>query len=139
MGLLGIAAVLGHLASEIPREIELLYDFGPSRAEVREAVFEYLLDGELIKGASFRYAPGRAPAVQSHRVSLSPGRYRLNARLTLGEGEPARVQHLRRAFVVPAEGAIRVDLFDMDYALRGNDALGDEAVIGIPRGALATH
>ncbi len=108
--LLTVGAVLliaSRLSGAVPREVSLRYDLGPEHGTVTEARIGYHRDGEEIQTVRFAYARG-APSVLAHRVSLSPGRYEVVADV-LGSGTSRSVV---RSLVVPAEGVVRMRLFD---------------------------
>lgn len=110
--LVGMLAVGGTVFEASPREVEIRYDLGPEHRRVVEARIVYLFEGEEVKGARFTWAEGAPPSLR-HTVDLSPGRYEVRVDLL----EPgARQRSLERALRVPAEGLVRIDLFDEAHA-----------------------
>ena len=104
---IGAAAVGGQLVSALPRDLQIRYSLGPSHGDVVEARIAYWLDGQELKGARFQWGEG-APATVRHTVELAPGRYEIRADLV----ETSRVRSVRRALRVPAEGEVRIDLYE---------------------------
>jgi hypothetical protein len=109
----GIALVASQLVGSVPREVHLRYDLGPDHAALEEVRVGYLEAGEELTTARFDYARG-APAAIDHRVTLSPGRYEVVVDL---RGDGALTGHGVRTFEVPADGIVRVRLFEAGAAL----------------------
>lgn len=101
VALLGVASIGTKLSGAVPRDVAIEYRLGGQR-DVEELRVAYVLDGEEVAGARFEGPPARL----SHELSLSPGRYRIEA--LVREGGAQRV--VRRALRVPAEGVVLIDL-----------------------------
>jgi len=111
--LVGLVVVGGTVFDASPRETEIRYDLGPGHGEVREARIVYVTEGEEVKGVRFQWDDGAPPSLR-HTVELSPGRYDIRADV-VGRGGP---RSIRRALRVPADGVVRIDLFDQAVAQR---------------------
>jgi len=98
-----IAVIAGTLVQSWPREVELRFALGADHQQLREARIAYTLEGEEVKGVSFREPNGFGPAIR-HRLELVPGRYDVEATLS-GEGI---ARHVVRALEVPADGLVRM-------------------------------
>lgn len=109
--LIGAIVVGGEVCQGIAHETEVHFRLGPFHGQVEEAVISYRLDGQEVKGARFQWADG-APQTLVHVVELQPGRYEVRAWLTHTEGE----RSFERALVVPSEGVVRIDLFEVGFA-----------------------
>lgn len=55
-----------------------------------------------------------------HRVDLPPGRYDVRATLTTAQGNLRFIRH----FEAPAEGVVRIELFDLALASLGHGLRG---------------
>jgi hypothetical protein len=110
--ILALGAIGGEVLSAWPHETEVRYDFGPEHRSVRVARIAYVLDGDEAKGARFEWSDG-APEVFRHVVELEPGRYDVVADIDGDDGQHARIE---RALSVPADGVVRLTLFDEAYA-----------------------
>jgi len=102
-----------------PRDVELRFDLGPRHERVTSIAASYRIDGEEVLGARFEHRRG-APRLQTHIVSLAPGRYEA----VIGLYEGSELRRYERAFVVPAEGVIRLRLFDDRYSFMTRPAEG---------------
>ena len=100
-----------HLVQHVPRDVEIRYDLGPAHEAVTTLHLSYQSDGGEVAGVRFEYRAG-APRVIRHTASLIPGRYDLVANLKRGRA----TERLERSLRVPADGVIRIDLFDLGYA-----------------------
>jgi hypothetical protein len=67
----------------------------------------YQEEGEEVGGVRFDHRRG-SPRLQSHVVSLAPGRYAA----VIGVYQGDRLKRHRRSFVVPTEGVLRMRLFE---------------------------
>ena len=105
--LVGVLVVGPMIGGAVPRDVHLRYAFGPDHASVREAHVAFVLDGDEIQAARFA-RPGGFPDRLDHEVSLSPGRYRIQATLR-ADGSLRRVERLLR---VPADGVVLLDLYE---------------------------
>lgn len=111
----GLLFVGSTLFDAAPRETEIRYDLGPDHGSVVSARIVYLHEGDEVKGARFTYEDG-APAAVRHFVELSPGRYEVRAELSRRDGTETR---LRRALRVPADGVVRIELYDPEAVAMG--------------------
>jgi hypothetical protein len=114
VAVIAILVIGGQLLSVLPREVQLRYALGPDHRAVRRARIIYFHEGEEMHGLERRYALGAPPRID-HTVDLPPGRYEVRAEL---EGEAGLQRQLERSFEVPAEGVVRIDLFDQAMAYR---------------------
>jgi hypothetical protein len=103
--LIGLIVIGGIIFEASPRETEIRYDLGPSHRDIETARIAYLLDGDEVLGARFRFDDG-APEALRHTVELSPGRYEVKAEL---RGR-AVSRDLSRVIRLPADGVVRVDV-----------------------------
>ena len=114
--LIGCAVIGVELGRTVPREVEVRYDLGPDHADVRAVRLTYAeIGGVVVRTARFSYAEG-APRSFRHRLELAPGTYGCTARLARAQGPE---EEIVRRFEVPAEGLIRLDLFETAMALLG--------------------
>jgi len=113
-----IAALVvgGVVYRSYPREVRLRYALGPDHANVQDLWLSYEQEGEEVRGVRFHYADG-APEHVFHAVDLAEGRYTIHAELN----GPGLHRLVTRALVAPAQGRVRVRLYDPPEAL----ALGD--------------
>jgi len=81
-------------------------DLGPAHAEVVELRLIYLLEGEELRGVSFRFTDG-APARVQHKVSLPTGEFELQC-VVRGRDGAARV--LTRKLRTTAGGRVRISI-----------------------------
>ena len=95
-----------------PREVRLRYALGPDHAEVHDLWLSYEQDGEEVRGVRFHYEDG-APAHVYHAVDLAEGRYTIKAELR----GPNLARDVTRALVAPAQGRVRVRLYDAPEAM----------------------
>jgi hypothetical protein len=110
--LAAVAAIGGRMAGAVPREVHVRYDLGPEHGALHEAQVGYRFEGDEVQTVRFIYAQG-APRSIDHHVSLSPGRYEIVADLRGEDG----ARHVTRTLEVPADGVVRVELFDHALAL----------------------
>lgn len=114
--LIGCAVIGVELGRTVPREVEVRYDLGPEHADVRAVQLAYAESGgALVRTARFSYPDG-APRSFRHRLELAAGAYGCTARIARVQGPE---EEIVRRFEVPAEGLIRIDLFDTALALLG--------------------
>ena len=95
-----------------PREVSLRYALGPDHAEVHDLRLSYQQDDEEVRGVRFHYEGG-APAHVYHSVQLTEGRYVIEAELR----GPNVARDVSRALMAPAEGRVRVRLYDAPEAV----------------------
>ena len=102
----GVVWIGSRLSHELPRDVAVRYRLPNVSPGLHEASVVYWRGPLAVAGASFHYgAP--APAFQSHRVRLRPGRYRVAVRLTWAD----RVEETSHAFRTDVGGGrIDVDL-----------------------------
>jgi hypothetical protein len=81
-------------------------ELGPEHAEVVELRLIYLLEGEELRGVSFRFSDG-APATVQHRVSLPSGELELQCVLR-GRDGASRV--LTRKLRTQVGGRVRISI-----------------------------
>lgn len=111
--LVGLVVVGSTVFDASPRETEIRYDLGPQHETVREARIVYFTEGQEVKGVRFHWDRGAPPSLR-HTVELSPGRYDIQVDLMEAEGH----RSVRRALRVPADGLVRIDLFEQAMAQR---------------------
>lgn len=111
--LVGLVVVGATVFDASPRETEIRYDLGPRHEDVVEARIVYVTEGQEVKGVRFQWDDGAPPSLR-HTVELAPGRYDIQAEV-MGARDHRRI---RRALRVPADGLVRVDLFDQAVAQR---------------------
>lgn len=92
--------------------VDIRYDLGADHESFTEVRLSYQLSGESVKEARFEYPEG-APESFRHSVELSSGRYDIEASLR----GPEASRDISRAIEVPAEGLVRIDLYDVAYAV----------------------
>ena len=115
------AVVIGSVIIDaLPREVSIRYELGPDHALVTDARIVYLIDGEEVKGVRFHYDRG-APEQVPHQVELSPGRYVVQVSLR----GPGLQRDLRRSLTVPADGVVRIALYDEAYAINSPTIRGE--------------
>jgi len=96
-----------HIWSSTPRDVEFRFDLGPRHERVTSMWVSYQEEGEEVGGVRFDHRRG-SPRLQSHVVSLAPGRYAA----VIGVYQGDRLKRHRRSFVVPTEGVLRMRLFE---------------------------
>jgi len=103
-----------------PRDVRIRYSLGPDHARVHDLWLSYRAAGELVRAAHFHYEDG-APERVFHTVELSDGRYTVAAEL---RGPDLR-RDVTRALVAPAEGRVRIRLYESPeaFASTREDAL----------------
>ncbi|NOY91388.1 MAG: hypothetical protein GXP55_09265 [Deltaproteobacteria bacterium] len=94
-----------------PREVRIRYALGPDHVRVHDLWLSYQHDGELVRAAHFHYEDG-APERVFHTLELAAGRYVIQAELR----GPDLNQDLSRALVAPAEGRVRIRLYEAPEA-----------------------
>ena len=115
----GVFVVVYQLTPHVPREVELRYDLGPGHASVQGLELVYQAEDEDL--ASARFGLGEeGPRLVEHRVDLPPGRYDVRATLTTAQGNLRFIRH----FEAPAEGVVRIELFDLALASLGHGSRG---------------
>lgn len=102
VAVVGVLVVGGRIFEAVPREVSV--EFSVPDSGVDEVQVAYFLDGDEVSGV--RFEGSRAPLM--HTVSLSPGRYQVEAVVRADAGQ--RV--VRRALRVPADGVVHIDLGD---------------------------
>jgi hypothetical protein len=112
--LIALLVVGGQVLQWVPRAVDIRYHLGPRHRDFTEARIAYMQQGHEIKGVRLRYESG-APESIRHQVDLSPGRYEIAVELRGPDAE----RTVRRALQVPADGVVRVDLFDRAMARMG--------------------
>ena len=105
IAVVGVAFVGTRLAKVWPRNVELVYEVGPT---VDELDVDYLLGGDAVASVRFQ-RPAQKPPVFHHVVRLQPGEYQIHITL-YGQGAPA-IDEVR-GLSVPATGITRFDLKD---------------------------
>lgn len=95
-----------------PREVYLRYALGPDHAEVHDLWLSYRQGGEEVRGVRFHYEDG-APEHVYHSLELAEGRYVIQAELR----GPNLARDVSRALVAPAQGRVRVRLYDPPEAV----------------------
>jgi hypothetical protein len=81
-------------------------DLGPAHAQVVELRLIYLLEGEELRGVSFRFSDGAPPQVQ-HRVSLPTGELELQC---VVRGRDGASHVLTRKLRTGAGGRVRISI-----------------------------
>lgn len=102
VAVVGVLVVGGRIFEAVPREVSV--EFSVPEHGVEAVQVAYFLSGDEVSGV--RFDSPRPPL--RHTLSLSPGRYHVEAVIRAGEGQ--RV--VRRALRVPAEGIVHIDLGD---------------------------
>lgn len=104
---LGVAVLLvgGEVLGAMRHDTDVVFDLGADHRQVVEARVSYLLDGEEMQGASFRW-PSGAPDRVHHQASLPGGRYQVDIALRTHEAWREETRTLE----VPASGRVRLDL-----------------------------
>ena len=99
--------VMGKLAhEEVPRDQDVELLLSKPQQDASSVRIAYAHDGEDVSYVELRYEGG-APARVRHRPSLRPGLYDVQIDLGYRDG---RVEHVKRDFSVPTEGAVRLRL-----------------------------
>ena len=100
----GLLLIGREIGSAYPRDVDIVFELGPSHRRHEVLDVRYLLDGEEVRGASYRGDEGLDETIDA-TVSLSPGRYTISARFD----EDAPVE---RRLDVPAEGRVHITLYE---------------------------
>lgn len=114
VALAGIFVVVYQLTPHVPREVELRYDLGPGHAAVRGLEVVYQAGDDDLASARFGFGE-EGPRLVEHRLDLPPGQYDVRATLDTPEGPLRFVRH----FEAPADGIVRIELFDLALARGG--------------------
>lgn len=109
VGLIGLVVVGLTVLDRAPRSVELTFDLGEAAPELSEVEVRYLHEGEEVAGFRRRADEGFAGRLR-HELELSPGRYVVEAVLRPRTGSETAHREVERAFRVPAEGVITIDL-----------------------------
>jgi hypothetical protein len=113
--LVAVVAVLVMVAQFlpiIPREVELRYDLGPAHAVVSGLELVYQAGDEDLSSVRFGFGD-EGPRVVEHSVRLAPGAYDVRATLDTALGPQRFIRH----FEAPADGVVRIELFELALAL----------------------
>ena len=102
VAVVGVLVVGGRIFEAVPREVSVEYSV--PEHQVDEVQVAYFLDGDEVSG--IRFESPRAPL--THTLSLSPGRYRVEAVVRADSDQ----RIVRRALRVPADGVVHIDLGD---------------------------
>ena len=100
VAVVGVLVVGGQIFEAVPRDVSV--EFSVPEGDVEEIQIAYFLDGDQVGGV--RFDRPRPPL--THTLSLTPGRYRVEA-VVRGDAPPRVV---RRALRVPADGVVHIDL-----------------------------
>ena len=98
VGLVWIGTKVAHV---FPRDVHIEYQLSPHQV-IDSVEITYLHRGEEVVAVRFDHPPHRFV----HTVSLSPGRYRIEAIRT----QAGQREIIDRAFRVPVEGTLHIDL-----------------------------
>lgn len=124
--LAGVFVVVYQLAPHVPSEVELRYDLGPAHASVTGLELVYQAGDDDV--ASARYGFGEeGPRLVEHRLDLTPGEYDVRATLSTPQGPLRFIRH----FQAPADGIVRIELFDV--ALASTSPSGRSSTCHSPR------
>lgn len=104
----GLLLIGREIGTAYPRDVDIVFELGPGHERQEVLDIRYLLDGEEVRGATYRGSGlgnnGLDETIDA-TVSLSPGRYIISARF--GEAEP-----VERALDVPADGRVHIMLYE---------------------------
>lgn len=109
VGLVGLLVVGGVIFEQVPRPVELAFELGDQASDLREIDVRYLHEGDEVAGFRRHADAGFARFLQ-HEVELSPGRYEVWAALRGGRAGEEIDRQVQRAFRVPADGVVTIDL-----------------------------
>lgn len=112
----GLAVVGAQLVRQLPTDTHIRYDLGPDHATVKEVRVAFSTGNETTVRSLSRRFPDGAPQVFDDTVSLPRGRYRVHALIIRDGGQ---VRGILRGIELPADGEVRIDLFDRAFAQRG--------------------
>lgn len=118
VAVVGVLVIAAQVVPVIPREVALRYDLGPAHASVRGLELVYQAGDQDLASARFGFGE-EGPRLVDHRVDLAPGHYDVRATLDTAHG-PVRFV---RPFEAPADGVVRIELFDLALA-RAKDPAG---------------
>ena len=99
----GLLLIGREVGSAYPRDVDIVFELGSAHARHEVLDVRYLLNGEEVRGATYR-----ADALDERidaSVSLSPGRYTVSARFDDGTV-------VERALEVPTEGRVHIALYE---------------------------
>ena len=122
VAVVGVFVVGGQLKSVAPTEVEILYRFGDDHRNIRELNVSFRRDGDEQKGTRFTEASGFGSELQ-HVIELAPGRYEVVFEV---RGENVSYD-VTRALVVPSEGVVGFDVFDVAMAANSANRIGSES------------
>lgn len=111
VAVVGILVIAAQFFPIVPREVELRYDLGPAHASVRGLELVYQAGDEDLASARFGFGE-EGPRLVEHRVDLPPGHYDVRATLDTPQGNLRFIRH----FEAPADGVVRIELFDLALA-----------------------
>lgn len=114
VALAGIFVVVYQLTPHVPTEVELRYDLGPGHASVTGLELVYQSSQEDVASARFGFGE-EGPRLVEHRLDLTAGQYDVRATLSTPQGPLRFVRH----FEAPADGIVRIELFDLALANAG--------------------
>jgi hypothetical protein len=103
IAVIGIVVVAQRLMAHWPRDVEIVYEFGP---QVTKLDVDYVYEEGASASARFRQSESKT-TVFRHLLRLQPGEYRVL--ITLHGSEGPATEHAK-TLVVPAEGVTRFDL-----------------------------
>ncbi|MCA9533913.1 MAG: hypothetical protein KC593_09545 [Myxococcales bacterium] len=111
VAVVGVLVVLAQFLPAIPREVQLRYDLGPAHATVQGLELVYQAGDEDLASARFGFGE-EGPRLVEHSVRLTPGSYDVRATLHTPAGPLRFIRH----FEAPADGLVRLELFDVALA-----------------------
>ncbi|MEZ4329716.1 MAG: hypothetical protein R3B40_31080 [Polyangiales bacterium] len=111
VAVVGVLVVASRFLPVIPREVQLRYDLGPGHQAVSGLELVYQDGDDDLSSARFGFGE-EGPRLVEHAVSLAPGHYDVRATLTGAFGSQRFVRH----FEAPADGVVRIELFDLALA-----------------------
>jgi hypothetical protein len=111
VAVVGVLVVGAQFLPIIPREVELRYDLGPAHATVSGLELVYQAGDDDLASARFGFGE-EGPRLVDHSVRLAPGAYDVRATLSTSLGSQRFVRH----FEAPADGVVRIELFDLALA-----------------------
>lgn len=99
----GLLLIGREIESAYPRDVDIVFELGPTYAHHEVLDVRYLLEGEEVRGATYRGESLEETIDAS--VSLSPGRYSISAQFNDGTA-------IERTLDVPTEGRVHISLFE---------------------------